>query len=109
MVATTAKSQRSGGGHYRTLGPIYEWKSFNKDSISQSDLLRPALTKHCTPGSATWVPWIARIIYNERGLESLYDKTLVSRVNIALAEGAATDPDSRISIVIGPGAFESAN
>lgn len=92
------------------LSSIAEWEDFSEPMISDAPEIHSALAKPCSSGS--WVPWVAefaRVIYNERGLESLYDKILITRVNMALEEDASNDRDEIATFVLGPGFFESHN
>ncbi|RFU72660.1 hypothetical protein TARUN_9604 [Trichoderma arundinaceum] len=81
---------------------ILEWDDFG----IQDPLLTACLSNPCEVQWQPWIPSIARVIYGERQLEALYLQTLITRVNVALQQAIPPDEDP-ITLVIGPGAFES--
>ncbi|UKZ75562.1 hypothetical protein TrVFT333_003249 [Trichoderma virens FT-333] len=85
---------------------IQEWLEFDVQNISPHSSMAQCLLMPCEMRWEPQIPRFARIIYSERQLEALYLQTLITRVNIAL-DHAIPSGEDRISIVVGPGAFES--
>lgn len=89
---------------YEELGQTEVWHALS--NIISSPKISASLDITFTPWWQVWMPDLARIIYNERQLESLYYNTLITRVNIAL-EHAIPPEDPRITVVVCPGSFNS--
>lgn len=92
-------------GRYDVLGRIERWQAFHSSRISSSLQMR-TLKKRFTPMWQSWLPDLARVIYSERQLESLYYNTLITRVNIALHK-AIPPEEPRVTVVMCPGSFDS--
>lgn len=105
MLANTARSA-SVDRRYEVLGLTQGWQSFNSHNIHSSPILRRSLESEFTPQWQAWISDVARVIYSERMLESLYSSTLITRVNIALQHATAPG-DGSVTIISCPGAFDS--
>ncbi|KAK3933455.1 hypothetical protein QBC46DRAFT_402316 [Diplogelasinospora grovesii] len=93
---------------YEELGQTELWRSFHSSKIFSHPALRASLGIQFTPSWHAWLPDLARVIYNERQLESFYHSTLVTRVNIAL-HNAVPPGNPRVTVVVCPGSFDSYN
>lgn len=98
------RKRRARDGRYEELGRVEGWDGFNLSRISSN--LGPCLAIRFEPQWQAWIADLARIIYNERQLEAFYDKTFITRVNIAL-QNAIPQHEPRVTIVEGPGSFDS--
>jgi hypothetical protein len=104
---TLAETVRSSSvGRYDVVGQIEIWQAFHAARISSSLEMRASLDKRFTPRWQAWLSDLARVIYSERQLESLYYSTLVTRVNIALHNAIPSD-EPRVTVINCPGAFDS--
>lgn len=91
---------------YDVLGQTQPWHSFNSQAILSVPILSHSLEIEFTPKWQAWISDVARVIFSERMLETLYSSTLITRVNIALHH--ANSPDGRsVTIIPCPGAFDS--
>ncbi|KAK3934116.1 hypothetical protein QBC46DRAFT_400631 [Diplogelasinospora grovesii] len=70
-----------------------------------ADELRYTLADSASPFN---LPDLARVIYNERQLESFYHSTLITRVNIAL-HNTVPPGNPRVTVIMCPGSFNSYN
>lgn len=93
---------------YEVLGQTELWHSFNFDEIHRVPKLSRYLETEFTCQWQAWIPDMARVIYSERMLESLFFSTLITRVNIAL-QNAIPSGDCHVTIIACPGAFDSHN
>ncbi|OQE10125.1 hypothetical protein PENFLA_c001G00627 [Penicillium flavigenum] len=103
-LATTMSSS-SIDSRYDEVGQSELWQAFQSSNIS-NPRMRAFLDKQFTTRWQAWLPDLARVIYNERQLESLYYNTLITRVNIAL-QNAIPSEDPRVTVVVCPGSFDS--
>lgn len=91
---------------YELVGETEVWQAFCASSISSNAEMRALLDRRFRPRWQAWLPDLARVIYNERQLESLYSATLMTRLNIAF-QNAIPPNKPRVTIIICPGSFES--
>lgn len=103
---TLAETVRSSSvSQYNVVGQIEIWQAFHVARISSSLEMRASLDKRFAPRWQAWLSDLARVIYSEKQLESLYYRTLVTRVNIALYNAILSD-DPRVTIINYLGAFD---
>ncbi|KAL7908600.1 hypothetical protein GGI35DRAFT_451586 [Trichoderma velutinum] len=105
-VSENSQMQNSYKSRHSPLAAVINWPEFDVQSTSLDPLIAICLKMPCEVRWRPHVPEFARVIYCERQLEALYLQTLITRVNIAL-DKAIPPEEERITIVVGPGAFES--
>lgn len=105
-LANSVSSSSIDSSRYDEVGQTELWQAFHSYNISSSPRMRAFLDKRFIPRWQAWLPDLARVIYNERQLESLYYNTLITRVNIAF-QNAIPSEDPHLTVIVCPGPFDS--